>query len=366
MHFKIRFIFYGYNFINFTDILSYNKLATQSITYISQSSGASYAVDGNTATCTKQFAIGISAPYKTVWWKVDLGDVHNIYSISIFFKTYDGYGCNKTGVYGMNCNKLCPINCQNNLCNIENGSCFGCKPGWRDILCDKECIEGMYGLKCIQQCPGHCRDNVTCNHVTGHCDGGCDKGWTGALCDKECDDGTYGYDCLHNCSGHCLNDSPCIKQTGHCDMGCKPGYTNTDCSKECMLSYGDNCQYICDVHCINQTCDRINGSCLYGCKEGTQCGTDNVKHISSASSSNNLSVTVGILMSACILIIIGVVITILVLRQRSSRTMSNTRVHRVRFKSAPAAEESVNGENLSNYQELNFALQENPYQSMSR
>lgn len=92
MHFKIRFIFYGYNFINFTDILSYNKLATQSITYISQSSGASYAVDGNTATCTKQFAIGISAPYKTVWWKVDLGDVHNIYSISIFFKTYDGYG----------------------------------------------------------------------------------------------------------------------------------------------------------------------------------------------------------------------------------------------------------------------------------
>lgn len=37
----------------------------------------------------------------------------------------------------MNCNKLCPINCQNNLCNIENGSCFGCKPGWRDTLCDK-------------------------------------------------------------------------------------------------------------------------------------------------------------------------------------------------------------------------------------
>lgn len=53
-------------------------------------------------------------------------------------------------------------------------------------------------------------------------------------------------------------------------------------------------------------------------------------------------------------------------RQRSSRTMSNTRVHRVCSKSAPAAEESVIGENLSNYQELNFALQENPYQSMSR
>lgn len=44
--------------------------------------------------------------------------------------------------------------------------------------------------------------------------------------------------------------------------------------------------------------------------------------------------------------------------------MCNTNVHRVR--SAPAAEECVNGENLSNYQELNFALQENPYQSISQ
>lgn len=40
---------------------------------------------------------------------------------------------------------------------------------------------------------------------------------------------------------------------------------------ECMSSYGENCQYTCNVYCINQTCDRINGSCLYGCKYGYQC-----------------------------------------------------------------------------------------------
>lgn len=51
-------------------------------------------------------------------------------------------------------------------------------------------------------------------------------------------------------------------------------------------------------------------------------------------------------------------------RQKSSRTMSNTNVHRVR--STTAAEESVNNEDLSNYQGLNFSLQENPYESMSR
>lgn len=39
----------------------------------------------------------------------------------------------------------------------------------------------------------------------------------------------------------------------------------------CNLTYGENCQYPCNRHCVNQTCDRINGSCLYGCKYGKQC-----------------------------------------------------------------------------------------------
>ena len=38
--------------------------------------------------------IGINSPDKTVWWKVDLGGVYNIYSVNIAFKNYDGYGMN--------------------------------------------------------------------------------------------------------------------------------------------------------------------------------------------------------------------------------------------------------------------------------
>ncbi|XP_078330676.1 uncharacterized protein LOC144624650 [Crassostrea virginica] len=37
---------------------------------------------------------GLHQSVKTVatrWWKVDLGRVHNIYSVNIWFKRYDGY-----------------------------------------------------------------------------------------------------------------------------------------------------------------------------------------------------------------------------------------------------------------------------------
>lgn len=53
-------------------------------------------------------------------------------------------------------------------------------------------------------------------------------------------------------------------------------------------------------------------------------------------------------------------------RLRSSTTLCNTSVHRMCLRSTPAAEESVNRRDLSHYQELNFSLQENPYQCISR
>lgn len=49
-------------------------------------------MDGNIATCTKTKPIGVNDLIKTVWWKVDLGEVSSIYSIDIQFKSYDGFG----------------------------------------------------------------------------------------------------------------------------------------------------------------------------------------------------------------------------------------------------------------------------------
>lgn len=73
-------------------MISYNKEATQSQTFLGTGYGASNAVDGNLATCTRTKDIGGRSEYATVWWKVDLGGVYSIQSILILFKNYNNYG----------------------------------------------------------------------------------------------------------------------------------------------------------------------------------------------------------------------------------------------------------------------------------
>ncbi|XP_062573997.1 uncharacterized protein LOC134235845 [Saccostrea cucullata] len=51
-------------------------------------------------------------------------------------------GCARAGV-GNNCSIPCPINCQNQNCNIVNGTCVRCYPGYVGIMCqdDSECVQ---------------------------------------------------------------------------------------------------------------------------------------------------------------------------------------------------------------------------------
>nr|XP_022311643.1 multiple epidermal growth factor-like domains protein 10 [Crassostrea virginica] len=334
------------------DDLSKNKVATQSTTAVGPIDAyrAGNACDRDVTTCMRTNPIGLSSD-KTVWWKVDLGGVYNIYSVNILFLNYNGLeirqqgrfagfslyisnngdidnsslcykdgpqlpplnftttcitsgryvifynerldgttypenyqiravytelcevivqGCQTSGVYGSSCAERCPTNCRDDVCHIQEGTCFDCAPGWLGTVCNKRCTEGWYGLDCKQQCSGHCRDDAICNHVTGQCEEGCAAGWRGTLCDSVCKDGTYGNSCVYNCSGNCLNDFPCNRQTGQCDMGCKPGYTNTFCSEHCPLGYyGYYCKKACSGHCLNNTvCDHITGTCTNGCQAG--------------------------------------------------------------------------------------------------
>ena len=77
-----------------TGDMSDQKPATQSTTYPGSYDNykAGNAVDGNTATCMRTDIIGPNSPDKTVWWKVDLGGVYNIYSVNILFRNYNGEG----------------------------------------------------------------------------------------------------------------------------------------------------------------------------------------------------------------------------------------------------------------------------------
>lgn len=73
----------------FTDDLSYNKLAYQTHTYVGTYYAAVNAVDRNSTTCTRTRGIGSNSPDKTMLWKVDLGGVYSIHSVTIIFKNYD-------------------------------------------------------------------------------------------------------------------------------------------------------------------------------------------------------------------------------------------------------------------------------------
>ncbi|XP_061170684.1 cell death abnormality protein 1-like [Saccostrea echinata] len=128
-------------------------------------------------------------------------------------------GCSSSGVYGSNCSIPCPINCQEQRCNIVNGTCLGCVPGY-----------------------------------------------VGQTCKDECNNGTYGPDCIHNCSGHCLNGTTCNKENGFCELSCNPGYAGElYCPKG---SFGQNCEEHCSINCISGICDHITGTCVEGCLTG--------------------------------------------------------------------------------------------------
>ncbi|XP_061170697.1 receptor-type tyrosine-protein phosphatase alpha-like [Saccostrea echinata] len=178
-------------------------------------------------------------------------------------------GCTK-GTYGNLCNIHCSKHCQENKCNIINGTCLGCIPGWSGKFCQTPCASGSYGQDCKFRCSEHCQDGKTCNPVTGTCDEGCASGWTRPKCNESCSYGHYGPNCALNCSGHCLNGNTCNKETGHCDSGCTPGYVGYLCDRVCNQGwFGDRCTQRCSGHCINKkTCNNVDGYCPNGCQNG--------------------------------------------------------------------------------------------------
>nr|XP_034318450.1 uncharacterized protein LOC117686791 [Crassostrea gigas] len=182
------------------------------------------------------------------------------------------YGCSREGVYGVQCDQQCPINCQDRRCDINTGHCLGCLPGYKGSICDQVCQQGFYGIGCADICNINC-NLASCNRVTGHCDRGCNSGWTGHTCNQHvCQEGLYGRFCRGVCSKNCFYSSKCDGFTGHCYEGCKQGWTGSKCDqrKKCPPGfYGIYCSSQCSVNCyVTRQCDPTTGHCNNGCTQG--------------------------------------------------------------------------------------------------
>nr|XP_022311762.1 receptor-type tyrosine-protein phosphatase epsilon-like isoform X1 [Crassostrea virginica] len=295
--------FVGYFAVLAYDDLSHKKDASQSHTYPGTGYGAENAVDGNTATCMRTKEIGRNSPDKTVWWKVDLGGVYNIYSVNILFKNYDGYESRQQGrfvgfsLYISNTgdresSSLCytdgpelPPLKFTTTCTLSgryvifyNERLDGVTyPAGYEVLVHTELCEvtvngcskrGVYGSNCNKTCPGNCRYR-TCHIMNGTCFG-CEAGYKGTICATECPDEWYGFDCEHQCSGHCRDNNPCNKANGTCDGGCAAGWIGSLCEKECSDgAYGYGCVNNCSGHCMGDSpCNKQTGHCDKGCKPG--------------------------------------------------------------------------------------------------
>ncbi|XP_078327528.1 receptor-type tyrosine-protein phosphatase alpha-like [Crassostrea virginica] len=281
------------------DDLSYKKVASQSTSYQHpqnepQKYVADNAVDRNTATCMRTEAIGQGeqVPDKTVWWKVDLGGVYNIYSVNILFKNYDGYEQRQRGRFaGFSLYVSDTGDIDGSFLCYKNGSLLPpldfnttCITSGRYVIFYNERLigvtypegyeassnvymelcevfvdgcskHGVYGSECDTHCPNNCKYN-TCHILNGDCFG-CKPGWTGTNCNTKCVGGWYGINCTQQCFGHCLSNVVCNHETGQCDGGCAYGW------------YGQYCNETCIGHCINNaTCNEETGLCDGGCNAG--------------------------------------------------------------------------------------------------
>ncbi|XP_011423742.2 uncharacterized protein [Magallana gigas] len=259
------------------DDLSFQKIATQSKPFVgtagtNQLYEASNAVDGNTATCMRTIVIGtgLSTPDKTVWWKVDLGGVYNIYRINILFKNYDGYEDRQRGRFagfslyvsdtdvsfdaGIKGTILCykdgpqlpPLNFTT-VCTEKGRYVIYYNERLDGVIYPKEyevtnvyeelcevIVQGckndrFYGSNCDTPCPTNCKDD-TCYIESGACLT-CKPGWTGIHCNTKCREGWYGINCDQPCVGHCRDNATCNHVIGQCDRGCAARWTGKLCDK---------------------------------------------------------------------------------------------------------------------------------------
>ncbi|XP_065926713.1 uncharacterized protein [Magallana gigas] len=248
--------------------------------------------------------------HSTATWRVDLGRVHNIDHIVVYFpyesfppKVPHGYADRSLGfsIYISNTTdkedgELCFVDTNYTIDTLPNPVNITTQISGRYViyynnrthppfpsdyhqfafsdLCEVqvyECKFGWFGPYCENRCIENCRVPGKCDWITGLCEGGCQAGWETPECDKNCPNGFYGDKCSLQCP---INCTYCHIETGGCEE-CYPGFTGPDCLTTCEPGrYGIGCYQRCSPFCNTPKCDFISGACVDGCKtdwEGMQC-----------------------------------------------------------------------------------------------
>ncbi|XP_052797128.1 platelet endothelial aggregation receptor 1-like [Mya arenaria] len=133
------------------------------------------------------------------------------------------------GKYGYNCSETCSRNCEDpTSCNTTTGFCGFCKRGWQGTMCSERCPDQRYGQNCQEKC-GHC-EGATCNIMDGHCIS-CIPGYINdGRCKTGCEAGSHGVDCQERC-GMCAGNKSCHPENGTCPLGCKTGFSGDGCTQ---------------------------------------------------------------------------------------------------------------------------------------
>nr|XP_034321877.1 uncharacterized protein LOC105318691 isoform X3 [Crassostrea gigas] len=239
-------------------------------------------------------------------WRVDLGAILGIDSITIYYRTENmpwgpiyGYATRFLGfsVYisnttekedGVLCFKdnyftkytipaVITLNCTHHgryVIYYNNRTSSNLPPDYSGYafneLCEVEVygcpFPDHYGENCNQTCSSRCKDN-RCHIETGYCLD-CENGFRGPYCKEQCKNNTYGAGCLEKC-GQCLGGEKCHYVNGICSNGCEAGYYNFSCKAECDDgTFGTNCSKLCGQCYQGKPCDKKTGVCPPVCDSG--------------------------------------------------------------------------------------------------